>query len=191
MQERIKLNMKEKREGRGEHSRAVLVAPVEDEEWIGLAKEILFVQLVPAELHHHWLLMSRHRKRQRANRIKKFSWCGIRLSAGLRGPSIHLSIKSARHLETSPFGGEFHFKMFGYTLISSLLRLLLMEKLVFLFLLQRLSLRVTECWRKKSPFSSRTWFKNYFLFFCWLRRTLFLLCYGALKMIKCILRPRK
>lgn len=35
------------------NSRAVLVAPVEDQEGVGFAKEILFVQLVSTELHHH------------------------------------------------------------------------------------------------------------------------------------------
>lgn len=61
--------MKEQGKGRGRwNSRAVLIAPVEDQEGVGLAEEILFVQLVPAELHHHRLLMSRDRKRQ--NRIK-------------------------------------------------------------------------------------------------------------------------
>lgn len=39
--------------GGGGHSRAILIAPVEDEEGVGFAEEILFVQLVPAELHHH------------------------------------------------------------------------------------------------------------------------------------------
>lgn len=34
------------------HSRAVLIAAVKDEEGVGFAKEILLVQLIPAELHH-------------------------------------------------------------------------------------------------------------------------------------------
>lgn len=42
--------LKEEDEG---DSRAVLIAPVKDQERIGLPEEILFVQLVPAELHHH------------------------------------------------------------------------------------------------------------------------------------------
>lgn len=33
------------------HLRPILVAPIEDEERVGLAEEVLFVQLVGAELH--------------------------------------------------------------------------------------------------------------------------------------------
>lgn len=44
------------------NSRAVLVAPVEDQEGVGFAEEIFFVQLVPAELHHHRFLMNRQEK---------------------------------------------------------------------------------------------------------------------------------
>lgn len=43
----------EKEGGREGYSRAVLIAPVEDQEGVGFAEEILLVQLVPAELHHH------------------------------------------------------------------------------------------------------------------------------------------
>lgn len=52
-----------RRKGEG-NSRAILIAPVEDQEGIGLAEEILFVQFVSAELHHYRFLMSRDRKRQ-------------------------------------------------------------------------------------------------------------------------------
>lgn len=59
MQGRIKPDPEGEREQRGReamkrgNSRAVLVAPVEDQEGVGFAKEILFVQLVSTELHHH------------------------------------------------------------------------------------------------------------------------------------------
>jgi len=54
---------KEGKERGGGDSRAVLVAPVEDQEGVGLAEEILFVQLVPAELHHHRLLPRKRKTR--------------------------------------------------------------------------------------------------------------------------------
>lgn len=39
-----------------EDSRAVLIAPVEDEEGVRFAEEIFLVQLIPAELYHDGLL---------------------------------------------------------------------------------------------------------------------------------------
>lgn len=38
------------------HLRPILIAPVEDEERVGLAKEILFIQLVGTELHGGYVL---------------------------------------------------------------------------------------------------------------------------------------
>lgn len=60
-QKEFSLQRRTEAEHRTENSRAVLVAPVEDQEGIRLAEEIFFVQLVPTKLHQHRLLTTRKR----------------------------------------------------------------------------------------------------------------------------------
>ena len=52
----------------GEDSRSIFVAPIEDQEWVRLAEEILLVQLVPTELHQNRLLHADKKKDRATHR---------------------------------------------------------------------------------------------------------------------------